>query len=106
MARQPCVLVLEDGTEFAGYNFGSKALPVDGEVGTSLLKVVPNFPMHDLIYSTYNWQLYLVFQTGIVGYPESLTDPSYYKQLLVLTYPLVGNYGVPGDETDIHGIKR
>lgn len=79
MARQPCVLVLEDGTEFAGYNFGSKALPVDGEV---------------------------VFQTGIVGYPESLTDPSYYKQLLVLTYPLVGNYGVPGDETDIHGIKR
>lgn len=47
-----------------------------------------------------------MFQTGIVGYPESLTDPSYYKQLLVLTYPLVGNYGVPGDETDIHGIKR
>jgi len=38
MARQPCVLILEDGTEFAGYNFGSKALPVDGEVGTSLLR--------------------------------------------------------------------
>lgn len=38
MARKPCVLVLEDGTEFAGYNFGSKTLPVDGEVGTLLLE--------------------------------------------------------------------
>lgn len=37
MARKPCVLVLEDGTEFAGYNFGSKTLPVDGEVGMLLL---------------------------------------------------------------------
>lgn len=36
-----------------------------------------------------------VFQTGMVGYPEALTDPSYAAQLLVLTYPLVGNYGVP-----------
>ncbi|KAL3102816.1 hypothetical protein niasHS_000774 [Heterodera schachtii] len=40
----------------------------------------------------------LVFQTGMVGYVESLTDPSYARQLLVLTYPLIGNYGVP-DET-------
>lgn len=38
MARKPCVLVLEDGTEFAGYNFGSKNLPVDGEVGTFLIE--------------------------------------------------------------------
>lgn len=38
-----------------------------------------------------------VFQTGMVGYPESLTDPSYKDQILILTYPLVGNYGVsPG----------
>lgn len=36
----------------------------------------------------------------MVGYPESLTDPSYAQQLLVLTYPLVGNYGVPADEYD------
>lgn len=36
-----------------------------------------------------------VFQTGMVGYVESLTDPSYRGQILVLTYPLVGNYGVP-----------
>ena len=37
----------------------------------------------------------IVFQTGMVGYPESLTDPSYKDQLLVLTYPIIGNYGVP-----------
>lgn len=37
----------------------------------------------------------LVFQTGMVGYPESLTDPSYEGQILVITYPLVGNYGIP-----------
>ena len=36
----------------------------------------------------------LVFQTGMVGYPESLTDPSYRSQILILTYPLIGNYGV------------
>ncbi|KAG5187780.1 multifunctional pyrimidine synthesis protein [Tribonema minus] len=41
----------------------------------------------------------VVFNTGMVGYPESLTDPSYRGQILVLTYPMVGNYGVPGDET-------
>ncbi|XP_063221553.1 multifunctional protein r isoform X2 [Bacillus rossius redtenbacheri] len=40
----------------------------------------------------------------MVGYPESLTDPSYHAQILVLTYPLIGNYGVPGDETDEHGL--
>src|ERR1700742_397509 len=37
----------------------------------------------------------LVFQTGMVGYPESITDPSYRGQILVVTFPLVGNYGVP-----------
>ncbi|VEU24213.1 DEKNAAC105472 [Brettanomyces naardenensis] len=37
----------------------------------------------------------LVFQTGMVGYPEALTDPSYEGQILVMTYPLIGNYGVP-----------
>ncbi|HMA61327.1 MAG TPA: carbamoyl-phosphate synthase domain-containing protein, partial [bacterium] len=37
----------------------------------------------------------VVFNTGMVGYPEALTDPSYYGQILVLTYPLIGNYGVP-----------
>jgi carbamoyl-phosphate synthase small subunit len=37
----------------------------------------------------------VVFSTGMMGYPESLTDPSYRGQILVLTYPLVGNYGIP-----------
>jgi carbamoyl-phosphate synthase small subunit len=62
-------LVLEDGTRFAGTHFGAP-VPVAGEV---------------------------VFNTGMVGYPESMTDPSYAGQLLVLTYPLVGNYGIPDD---------
>ena len=47
-----------------------------------------------------------VFQTGMVGYPESLTDPSYKDQILVLTYPLIGNYGIPGDEKDEFGLSR
>ena len=41
----------------------------------------------------------LVFQTGMVGYPESITDPSYRGQILVITFPLVGNYGVPSRQT-------
>ncbi|HEV3009095.1 MAG TPA: glutamine-hydrolyzing carbamoyl-phosphate synthase small subunit [Burkholderiales bacterium] len=60
-------LVLEDGTAVSGRLFGS-AKSVAGEV---------------------------VFNTGMVGYTEALTDPSYRGQILVLTYPLVGNYGVP-----------
>jgi carbamoyl-phosphate synthase small subunit len=60
-------LVLEDGSVFAGQAFGFPSA-VSGEV---------------------------VFNTGMVGYPEALTDPSYRGQILVLTYPLVGNYGVP-----------
>jgi carbamoyl-phosphate synthase small subunit len=60
-------LVLEDGSVFPGVAFGFPA-PASGEV---------------------------VFNTGMVGYPETLTDPSYRGQILVLTYPLVGNYGVP-----------
>ena len=60
-------LVLEDGTKFHGKSFGYDA-PVAGEV---------------------------VFNTAMMGYPESLTDPSYAGQLMTLTYPLVGNYGVP-----------
>ena len=47
----------------------------------------------------------VVFNTGMVGYPEALTDPSYRGQILVLTYPLIGNYGVPDDGVkDEHGL--
>jgi len=61
-------LVLEDGSEFLGYSFGYEQ-SVAGEI---------------------------VFNTAMTGYPESLTDPSYRGQILVLTYPSIGNYGVPG----------
>ena len=60
-------LILEDGTEFCGWSFGYNA-DTAGEV---------------------------VFNTAMTGYPESLTDPSYAGQILVTTFPLIGNYGVP-----------
>ena len=48
----------------------------------------------------------IVFQTGMVGYPESLTDPSYLNQILVLTYPLIGNYGIAEPEFDENSIDK
>jgi carbamoyl-phosphate synthase small subunit len=69
-------LVLEDGTRFEGKSFGYDA-PVAGEV---------------------------VFNTAMMGYPESLTDPSYAGQLMTLTYPLVGNYGVPRFSIEENGL--
>ncbi|PIP12928.1 MAG: carbamoyl-phosphate synthase (glutamine-hydrolyzing) small subunit [bacterium (Candidatus Stahlbacteria) CG08_land_8_20_14_0_20_40_26] len=75
--KQLSKLVLEDGSIFTGYSFGSKNA-VTGEV---------------------------VFNTGMVGYPETLTDPSYKGQILVLTYPLIGNYGVPGDKKEDNLLK-
>nr|MBC8490337.1 glutamine-hydrolyzing carbamoyl-phosphate synthase small subunit [Bacteroidota bacterium] len=47
----------------------------------------------------------VVFNTGMVGYPESLTDPSYKGQILVLTYPLIGNYGIPPNEKEDNLLK-
>jgi carbamoyl-phosphate synthase small subunit len=70
-------MILEDGSIFYGYSFGSKK-SVSGEV---------------------------VFNTGMVGYSESLTDPSYRGQILVFTYPLIGNYGVPGYEKEDNLLK-
>lgn len=64
-------LILDDGTVFRGKSFGYEK-PVAGEV---------------------------VFNTAMTGYPESLTDPSYEGQILVFTYPLIGNYGVPARDT-------
>ena len=65
--NKKAVLILEDGTFFVGKGFGTSK-KTSGEV---------------------------VFSTSMVGYPEALTDPSYKGQILTLTYPLVGNYGVP-----------
>jgi carbamoyl-phosphate synthase small subunit len=64
-------LILEDGSVFPGVSFGSP-ISVAGEV---------------------------VFNTGMTGYPETLTDPSYTGQILVLTFPLIGNYGIPPEKT-------
>lgn len=69
-------LILDDGTKFHGKSFGYEK-PVAGEV---------------------------VFNTAMMGYPESLTDPSYAGQMMVLTYPLVGNYGVPEFSVEDNGI--
>jgi len=66
------VIVLEDGSTFVGKGFGAPK-KVSGEI---------------------------VFSTSMVGYPESLTDPSYKGQILTFTYPLVGNYGVPPYEKE------
>jgi carbamoyl-phosphate synthase small subunit len=63
-------LILDDGSRFEGKSFGYEG-NTTGEV---------------------------VFNTAMTGYPESLTDPSYAGQIMVLTYPLVGNYGVPSCE--------
>ncbi len=70
--NQTAKLVLEDGSEFTGTSFGYEG-NTNGEV---------------------------VFNTGMVGYPETMTDPSYRGQILVFTFPLIGNYGVPGDERE------
>lgn len=69
-------LILEDGTVIRGDLFGA-ARDAAGEV---------------------------VFNTGMVGYPETITDPSYHGQILVMTYPLVGNYGVPVQQSDQYGL--
>lgn len=71
-------LILQDGTVFEGESFGAKK-DTDGEV---------------------------VFNTGMVGYTESLTDPSYRGQILTFTFPLIGNYGVPSEELNEHGFSK
>lgn len=68
--QQPATLTIRDGPIFSGHSFGSHR-DVSGEA---------------------------VFSTAIVGYNESLTDPSYRGQILVFTQPLIGNYGVPSRE--------
>ena len=77
MQQKGATLRLANGLEFRGWSFGYDG-PCDGET---------------------------VFSTAMVGYPESLTDPSYSGQILCVTYPLVGNYGVPSEGVDENGIS-
>lgn len=72
---KPAYLVLEDGTVFSGWSLGAEGTTI-GEV---------------------------VFTTGMTGYQETLTDPSYYGQIVTQTFPLIGNYGV--NETDKESTK-
>jgi len=74
----PAKLKLKSGQEFAGTSFGASKC-VSGET---------------------------VFTTSLVGYPESMTDPSYRGQILVFTQPLIGNYGVPAAEKDEYGLYK
>ena len=76
MERKKATLVLRDGRSFAGRSFGYDG-PAEGEI---------------------------VFSTAMVGYPESLTDPSYSGQLLCVSFPLVGNYGIPEEVPDAMGL--
>jgi len=78
--RKPlsAVLELEDGTTFTGISFGHPTSTA-GEV---------------------------VFNTAMTGYPESLTDPSYEGQILVTTFPLLGNYGVPPQQQSSGDLSR
>ena len=76
-ARKEVQLILDDGSRFSGYSFGYDK-PVAGEV---------------------------VFNTAMTGYPESLTDPSYSGQMMALTFPLVGNYGVPRQTFEANGLS-
>ena len=76
--RRACRLELSDGNQFTGTLVGAP-LFASGE---------------------------FVFTTGLVGYSEAITDPSYYGQILTFTYPLIGNYGIPAAPTDELSIPR
>ncbi|MDH4123466.1 MAG: glutamine-hydrolyzing carbamoyl-phosphate synthase small subunit, partial [Thermoplasmata archaeon] len=71
-----CFLVLEDGAVFKGHSFGAKK-SVFGEI---------------------------VFNTGMTGYQESLTDPSYRGQILTMSYPMIGNYGINPSDNQSDGV--
>jgi carbamoyl-phosphate synthase small subunit len=71
-AREPAALLLEDGTRFEGWAFGARG-ETSGEV---------------------------VFNTSLTGYQEILTDPSYRAQLVTMTYPHIGNYGINPEDAE------
>ena len=70
--RQPALVVLEDGTVFGGHAYGS--------VGRALGEIV--------------------FSTGMTGYQETFTDPSYHRQIIVMTAPHIGNTGVNAEDPE------
>lgn len=77
MEQQPAILLLEDGTVFTGNAIG--------KIGTTTGEIA--------------------FNTGMTGYQEVFTDPSYYKQILIMTTAHIGNYGVHPEEVESDGMK-
>jgi len=78
ISHDRATFTIRDGPVFHGKSFGAKS-NISGEA---------------------------VFTTSLVGYPESMTDPSYRGQILVFTQPLIGNYGVPSSTRDDHGLLK
>ncbi|OYT34237.1 MAG: carbamoyl phosphate synthase small subunit [Candidatus Aenigmarchaeota archaeon ex4484_52] len=78
VSEKKCFLVTEDGSVYPANSFGANK-SISGEI---------------------------VFNTGMVGYDQSLTDPSYFGQILIFTYPLIGNYGVPKNEFDEYNLCK
>ncbi len=91
-------LILKDGTEIIGESFGYWPNP---KITKSFKQSGVGKPSPRHFYADGE----VVFNTGMVGYPETFTDPSYRGQILVLTYPMIGNYGVPG-ECDTNGVSK
>uniref|UniRef100_A0A915HW31 Carbamoyl phosphate synthase arginine-specific small chain n=1 Tax=Romanomermis culicivorax TaxID=13658 RepID=A0A915HW31_ROMCU len=95
-------LILENGFTLSGECAGAET-SVSGEIGElNISQSYFSLNVEKFISKT-------VFQTGMVGYVESLTDPSYHRQILTLTYPLIGNYGVPPNDShavDENGILK
>ena len=75
--QRDAVLALEDGSVFKGFSFGAKST-IEGEA---------------------------VFNTGMTGYQETLTDPSYFGQIVTMTAPQIGNYGVNEEDEESDGPK-
>ncbi|ORM41842.1 Protein PYR1-3 [Babesia sp. Xinjiang] len=85
----PAKLLLQDGTEFYGFSFGY---------------VDESYDYTDPANLAYTGEV--VFSTAMVGYAEALTDPSFLGQILVMTYPSIGNTGVPSNEQDEFGLLK
>ena len=112
-------LILEDGTTYHGISFGGAS--ASGEVNQKPDIFIRYWLSQIILFVSTKFNLnsskqihpfikpilfQVVFQTGMVGYVESLTDPSYDSQILVLTYPLIGNYGVPDQTVDEFNIPK
>jgi carbamoyl-phosphate synthase small subunit len=90
-------LILKDGTEVTGESFGywpTSAKATAGQPKLKFEKTTIGKPSKRHFFVDGE----VVFNTAMVGYPETFTDPSYRGQILVMTYPLIGNYGVPTDK--------